>query len=111
MFAAVLCANTLGLRVSSGLQLVLAAVLVGVVAVGFGRSGRAVTAALAVALTMGTMNVYVGGAARLAAALSADGALPAWLGGDAHRSVPRRPLAVLAPAGGALLAALALGFG
>jgi amino acid efflux transporter len=85
--------------------------LADLVAVGFGRAGRAVTAALAIALTMGTMNVYVGGAARLAAALSADGALPAWLGGDAQRSIPRRPLAVLAPVGGALLGALALGFG
>ena len=38
--------------------------LVDLIAVGFGRAGRDATAALAVALTMGTMNVYTGGAAR-----------------------------------------------
>ena len=64
---------------------------------------------LAVALTMGTMNVYMGGSARLAAALAQDGALPGWLAGDAHRSVPRRPLAVLAVLGAVLLVALAAG--
>ena len=32
---------------------------------------------LAVALTMGTMNVYIGGAAKLAASLAQEGALPA----------------------------------
>ena len=83
--------------------------LVDLIAVGFGRAGRDATAALAVALTMGTMNVYTGGAARLAAALARDGALPVWLGGDAWRSVPRRPLLALAVLGSALLVALAAG--
>jgi amino acid efflux transporter len=69
--------------------------LADLVSVGFGRAGRDATAVLAVALTMGTMNVYLGGAAKLAASLAADGALPRWLAGDAHRSVPRRPLAVI----------------
>jgi amino acid efflux transporter len=85
--------------------------LADLIAVGFGRAGRDATAVLAVALTMGTMNVYLGGAARLAGALAADGALPGWLAGDAQRSVPRRPLAVLAAAGSALLIALAAGLG
>ena len=66
--------------------------LADLIAVGFGRAGRDATAVLAVALTMGTMNVYIGGAAKLAAALAEDGALPRWLGGGAPRSVPRRPL-------------------
>src|SRR5207244_6977351 len=83
--------------------------LADLIAVGFGRGGRHATAVLAVALTMGTMNVYMGGSARLAAALAQDGTLPAWLGGEAHRSVPRRPLFVLAILGTGLLVALAAG--
>ena len=60
---------------------------------------------------MGTMNVYVGGAAKLTAALAVEGALPRWLAGDAGRSVPRRPLVLLAVAGVAFLVALLAGFG
>jgi amino acid transporter len=48
---------------------------------------------LAVALTMTTINVYIGGASKLAAALAESGALPRWLGGET-RSIPRRPLVV-----------------
>ena len=84
--------------------------LADLIAVGFGRAGRDVTAVLAVALTMGTMNVYMGGSAKLAAALAHEGALPRWLGGDGHRSIPRRPLLVLAIVGGVLLLALGAGF-
>jgi amino acid efflux transporter len=83
--------------------------LADLIAVGFGRAGRDATAVLAVALTMGTMNVYMGGSARLAAALAQEGAMPGWLGGDAHRSVPRRPLLVLAVLGAGLLVALGAG--
>src|SRR4051794_24671034 len=84
--------------------------LADLIAVGFGRAGRDATAVLAVALTMGTMNVYTGGMAKLAAALATEGALPRWLGADVHRSVPRRPLFVIAAAGMALLAGLVAGF-
>ena len=70
--------------------------LADLVSVGFGGAGRDATAFLAVALTMGTMNVYLGGAAKLAAALAADGVLPRWLAAGARRSVPRRPLALIA---------------
>jgi amino acid efflux transporter len=70
--------------------------LADLVSVGFGRAGRDATAVLAVALTMGTMNVYLGVAAKLAASLAEAGELPRWLGGDAQRSVPRRPLVVIA---------------
>jgi len=83
--------------------------LADLIAVGFGRAGRDATAVLAVALTMGTMNVYTGSAAKLAASLAQERALPAWLGGDAFRSVPRRPLLVLGLAGTAQLVALAAG--
>ena len=83
--------------------------LADLIGAGFGRAGRDATAVLAVALTMGTMNVYTAGSARLAAVLARDRALPGWLAGDAHRSVPRRPLLVLAVLGTVLLVALAAG--
>ncbi len=83
--------------------------LADLISVGFGRAGRDATAVLAVALTMGTMNVYLGGAAKLAASLATEGALPRWLAGDVHRSVPRRPLAVISIVVFTVLAALAAG--
>jgi amino acid efflux transporter len=85
--------------------------LADLIGVGFGRAGRDATAVLAVALTMGTMNVYTGSAAKLAATLAAERALPGWLGGDAGGSVPRRPLLALAVTGSCLLVALAAGAG
>jgi amino acid efflux transporter len=84
--------------------------LADLISVGFGRVGRDATAVLAVALTMGTMNVYLGGFSKLAASLANEGALPRWLGGDAYRSVPRRPLAVIAAVCVAILVALLAGF-
>ena len=83
--------------------------LADLISVGFGGVGRHATAVLAVALTMGTMNVYLGGAAKLAAAMAADGVLPRWLATGAARTVPLRPLAVIAAAGATLLAALVAG--
>src|SRR5207245_1647824 len=71
--------------------------LADLISVGFGRAGRDATAVLAVALTMGTMNVYLGGMAKLAASLATAGALPIWFAGDAHRSIPRRPLYIYTP--------------
>jgi amino acid efflux transporter len=76
---------------------------------GFGQAGRDAAAVLAAALTMGTMNVYMGGSARLAAALARDGALPAWLGAERGRSIPRRPLLALSVTTPLLLLALAAG--
>jgi len=83
--------------------------LADLMAVGFGRAGRDATAVLAVALTMGTMNVYMGGSAKLAASLAQEGALPRWVGGDAHRSVPRRPLLLIAVFGVLVLGGLLAG--
>jgi amino acid efflux transporter len=71
--------------------------LADLISVGFGRAGRDATAVLAVALTMGTMNVYLAGTAKLTASLASEGALPLWLAGDGGRSIPRRPLLVYAP--------------
>jgi amino acid efflux transporter len=55
------------------------------------------------------MNVYMGGSAKLAAALAEERSLPRWLAGDAHRTVPRRPLLVIAIVGAVLLGALVAG--
>jgi amino acid efflux transporter len=85
--------------------------LADLVSVGFGRSGRDATAVLAVALTMGTMNVYLAGTAKLTAALAAEGALPLWLAGDRERSIPRRPLLVYAPVVFAVIAIVLAGVG
>ena len=87
-----LAVATIGVTVGTDSRVPLA----DLVSVGFGRAGRDATAVLAVALTMGTMNVYLGVAAKLAASLAEAGELPAWLAGDARRSVPRRPLVVIA---------------
>jgi amino acid efflux transporter len=84
--------------------------LADLIAVGFGTWGRDATAVLAVALTMGTMNVYMGGASKLAASLASSGSLPAWIGRDAYRSIPRRPLIVVFVVGVVLLVALVAGF-
>jgi amino acid efflux transporter len=84
--------------------------LADLIAVGFGRAGRDATAVLAVALTMGTMNVYLSGSAKLMASLAADGDLPRWLAGDSERSVPRRPLALYTVTTVLLLGLLVAGF-
>jgi len=83
--------------------------LADLVSVGFGRVGRDATAVLAVALTMGTMNVYIGGTAKLVKSLADEGALPRWLGG-AERSVPLRPLILFGATGIVGLGALAAGW-
>jgi amino acid efflux transporter len=84
--------------------------LADLISVGFGRAGRDATAILAVALTMGTMNVYLGGASKLAASLALEGAVPRWFAGDAHHSVPRRPIVAFAVSEVVLLAALVAGW-
>jgi amino acid efflux transporter len=83
--------------------------LADLIAIGFGAWGRDATVVVAVALTMGTMSVYLGGASKLAAALARAGSLPAWLGGGAERSIPRRPLLVVAAVGLPLFVALVAG--
>lgn len=71
--------------------------------IGIGGKVRIVAAFAAVLLTLGTMNAYFAGAAKLGAALGRDGALPRWLAaGSLAGDVPRRSLGVVA-----VLAALA----
>jgi amino acid efflux transporter len=65
-------------------------------AAGFGEHARAVTMVIAVLLTVGTINAYFAGAAKLGAALGRDGALPRWFArGSSVGEVPRRSLGVL----------------
>ena len=77
--------------------------LADLMAAGLGGPGRAVTAVLALLLTMGTMNTYVAASTRLAGALAAEGAAPAWL------ARPANALALFAAWGAALLIPLAAG--
>ena len=66
---------------------------------GFGEPARGVTSVVAVLLSLGAMNAYFAGSARLGAALGRDGSLPAWFArGSTAGEVPRRSLAVV-PAG------------
>jgi amino acid efflux transporter len=74
--------------------------LADLMAAGLGATGRTVTAALAVLLTMGAMNAYVAAATKLACALAREGSAPAAL------ARPGRALAVIAAVGGVLLAPL-----
>jgi amino acid efflux transporter len=73
---------------------------------GFGEPARPVTTAVAVLLSLGAMNAYFAGSARLGGALGRDGSLPAWFAhGSSAGQVPRRSLVVVtAGAMGTLLA-------
>jgi amino acid efflux transporter len=70
---------------------------------GLGRPGRIATAAAAVLLTMGPINVYIAGATKLAGAMAEDGAMPAWM------ARPRAPLAAIAGVTATILVLLATG--
>jgi amino acid efflux transporter len=70
--------------------------LADLLAIGVGSNVRVVAAAAAALLTLGVMNAYYAGAAKLGAALGRDGALPAWLAqGSRAGEVPRRSLALV----------------
>ncbi|WP_211245976.1 APC family permease [Actinomadura oligospora] len=61
---------------------------------GLGGGARWLAAGAALLLTLGAMNAYYAGAAKLGSALGRDGGLPAWLGrGSVAGEVPRRSLA------------------
>jgi amino acid efflux transporter len=65
-------------------------------AAGLGGNARLLAAAAALLLTMGAMNAYYAGAAKLGAALGRDGAFPTWLArGSVAGETPRRSLGVL----------------
>lgn len=76
---------------------------------GLGGPARQLAACAALLLTLGVMNVYYAGAAKLGAALGRDGALPARLSrGSGAGEVPRRSLAVISALSFAALAAVTL---
>ncbi|HCB06076.1 MAG TPA: amino acid permease [Nocardioides bacterium] len=63
---------------------------------GFGEAARPVITVVAVLLSVGAINAYFAGGARLGAALARDGSLPVWLArGSTAGEVPRRSLAVV----------------
>ena len=77
---------------------------------GFGEWARPVTAVVAVLLSVGAINAYFAGGARLGAALARDGSMPLWLAkGSTAGEVPRRSLAVVAFGGFASLAVITIG--
>jgi amino acid efflux transporter len=81
--------------------------LADLLAIGVGSPARVLAALAAVLLTLGTMNAYYAGSAKLGAALGRDGALPGWLAaGSEAGEVPRRSLAVVAGSGAVALAAV-----
>ncbi len=61
--------------------------LADLLAIGLGGPVRAVTAVVAVVLTLGAVNAYFAGASRLGVALARDGALPARVFGGRRRSL------------------------
>jgi amino acid efflux transporter len=61
--------------------------LADLLAVGVGGPVRAITAVVAVLLTIGAVNAYLAGASRLGVALARDGALPARIVGTPRRSL------------------------
>lgn len=83
--------------------------LAALLAMGIGGKIRIVAALAALLLTLGTMNAYFAGAAKLGAALGRDGALPAWLAhGSSAGDVPRRSLAVVSVLSALMIAGVAV---
>jgi amino acid efflux transporter len=77
-------------------------------AIGVGGEVRVVAAIASLLLTLGAMNAYFAGAAKLGAALGRDGALPAWFArGHSAGEVPRRSLAVVSGLSGLALTVVA----
>jgi len=78
-------------------------------AIGIGGEVRILTAVAALLMTLGAMNAYFAGAAKLGAALGRDGALPAWFARGNHTgAVPRTSLAVVSGLASLALAAIAV---
>ncbi|MFK3980801.1 APC family permease [Micromonospora sp. NPDC050397] len=82
-------------------------------ALGIGAEVHLLAAVAALLLTLGTMNAYFAGAAKLGAALGRDGALPGWLDrGTSAGEVPRRSLLLVSVlAATAMAVAVAAGIG
>jgi amino acid efflux transporter len=77
--------------------------------IGVGGPVKSITAVAAVVMSMGAMNAYFAGSAKLGAALGRDGALPEWFArGSSVGQVPRRSLLVTAALAGVALGLTAL---
>jgi amino acid efflux transporter len=77
---------------------------------GLGEAARPVITVVAVLLSLGALNAYFAGGARLGAALARDGSLPAWLAhGSTAGEVPRRSLSVIAAGAMTSLLVITLG--
>ncbi|HKE51016.1 MAG TPA: amino acid permease [Actinomycetes bacterium] len=77
--------------------------------IGVGGEARTVTAIAALLLTLGAMNAYFAGSAKLGAALGRDGAFPAWFGrGSVTGGIPRRSLFVVSGLSGLALVLVAV---
>jgi amino acid efflux transporter len=101
LYVAVAAAGVLVLGPAAGTS---GAPLAELLAQGVGGEVQVIAAAAALLLTLGTMNAYFAGAAKLGAALARDGALPMWLAhGSRAGEVPRRSLAVLSGLSGLAL--------
>lgn len=73
-----------------------AAPLADLLAIGLGGPARGITTVVAVLLTIGAMNAYFAGGAKLGAALGRDGSFPRWFArGSTVGEVPRRSLLVV----------------
>jgi amino acid efflux transporter len=91
---AVVVVGALYLAIAATSVLVLGPALAGssapladLLAVGVGGPVRAITAVVAVLLTVGAVNAYLAGASRLGVALARDGALPARIVGTPRKSL------------------------
>lgn len=106
LYLAVAAATVLVLGPAAG---TVDAPLAELLALGIGGEVQVLAAAAALLLTLGTMNAYYAGAAKLGAALGRDGALPAWFArGSSAGEVPRRSLAFMSGLAGSGLAAVAV---
>ncbi|HLL62716.1 MAG TPA: amino acid permease [Propionibacteriaceae bacterium] len=106
LYLAIAAASILVLGSAAGSS---AAPLSDLLALGIGGPVREITAVVAVLLTIGAMNAYFAGAAKLGAALGRDGALPTWFArGSAAGEIPRRSLLVVATLALVSLAAFGL---
>jgi amino acid efflux transporter len=107
LYLAVAAASVLVLGPAAGTA---DAPLAELLALGIGGEVQVIAAAAALLLTLGAMNAYYAGAAKLGAALGRDGALPGWLAhGSSAGEVPRRSLAVVSGLSAVALAAVAAG--
>lgn len=106
LYLAVAAASILVLGATAGES---SAPLADLLSIGLGGPSRLMAAVVAVLLTLGVMNTYQAGAAKLGAALGRDAALPHWLAPGAESGeVPVRSVLVIAGFAGTALAAVSL---